>query len=384
MFTSNRFVILALVAASSLLPARSAQAGPLLDWILGKRQNTTTALPVAGCPTPGACTMTCQQTCQRVAVNYVPHTEYRAQWTQVPVTTYRPQTTVDPVAGCQITCMKPCTTYEWRVQSTPYTTYRPVYSTYTVQMPATTSYYSGATATTSGCSTCGIPAASSTVLPGTTTLPSSTVPSTTWGGQSVGVPGSSVIIGSPGVPADTRPTLTPGAFTPMGIPSNQTVQPGTTQRIVVPQEPAPTSILRTEPTPAFETPTPIPAQPEAAGASFTAPAPKQADPPNTKIQPIVDPKPELRAEPGQAPALLDSAEANKMTSVDPSRRPWNYTPVKFAVYTESQNMAASSPAQSEIKQATLIVPSSEATLRLEPIPMQPASAPASAWKSLGK
>ena len=114
---------------------------------------------------PGQCMKTCQQTCSRTVVNYVPQTAYRTVYNRVPVTSYRPETKSDPCTGCTVTCMKPCTTYTYQVQRVPYTTYRPVYRQETYKVPVTTITNDCATGNCStgtcapvannSCSTCG-------------------------------------------------------------------------------------------------------------------------------------------------------------------------------------------------------------------------------------
>jgi hypothetical protein len=46
-------------------------------------------------------------------VSPIPQTYYRTTWKRVPVTAYRPATTADPITGCPVTVMQPCTTYRW-------------------------------------------------------------------------------------------------------------------------------------------------------------------------------------------------------------------------------------------------------------------------------
>ena len=41
---------------------------------------------------------------------------YQTNWKKVPVTSYRPVVSTDPVTGCPVTVMRPCTTYEWQPQ----------------------------------------------------------------------------------------------------------------------------------------------------------------------------------------------------------------------------------------------------------------------------
>jgi hypothetical protein len=104
---------------------------------------------------PGQCMKTCQQTCSRTVVNYVPYTAYRTSWKRVPVTTYKPVTNSDPCTGCTVTCMRPCTTYTYQMQRVPYTTQRPVYRTETYKVPVTTITNDCATGScNTGCNSC--------------------------------------------------------------------------------------------------------------------------------------------------------------------------------------------------------------------------------------
>ena len=154
---------------------QSAEAGPLLDWLRGRKCCLRPKQAASNCTTcgftpqaaavapnafglqPGQCMKTCQQTCSRVVVNYVPHTAYRTDWKQVPVTQYKPVTNTDPCTGCTVTCMKPCTTYSYQCQRVPYTTYRPVYRTQTYKVPVTTITNDCATGNCGTCATgtCG-------------------------------------------------------------------------------------------------------------------------------------------------------------------------------------------------------------------------------------
>ena len=111
---SRSIKILFLVAVIGLanlavLPS-DAQAGPLLDWLRNRcrpRTNTLLQGQQAGCNTcatpttaqfagtanpaglqPGQCMRTCNQTCSRTVVNYVPQTAYRTSWKRVPNTQY--------------------------------------------------------------------------------------------------------------------------------------------------------------------------------------------------------------------------------------------------------------------------------------------------------
>ena len=186
------------VTVCAYLPQDANADGPLRRWwrnITGRTSTTAnsnccgtqqTALSptVAANPhnlQPGQCMRTCQQTCSRTVVNYVPQTAYRTAYKRVPVTQYRPVTNSDPCTGCTVTCMKPCTSYTYQVQRVPYTTYRPVYRTQTYKVPVTTITNDCATGTCgtcptggsgtvanfapsapTGCSTCGISNAGAT------------------------------------------------------------------------------------------------------------------------------------------------------------------------------------------------------------------------------
>lgn len=158
---------LALIVVATIcayLPQDAQADGPLRRWWrnLTSRNNSccttparqtllspATAAPNAYNLQPGQCMQTCQKTCSRTVVNYVPQTAYRTTYKRVPVTQYKPVTNSDPCTGCTVTCMKPCTTYTYQCQRVPYTTYRPVYRTETYKVPVTT--------ITNGCATgnCG-------------------------------------------------------------------------------------------------------------------------------------------------------------------------------------------------------------------------------------
>jgi hypothetical protein len=202
----TKLLILIVVALTSQLSMVSeAQAGPLLDWLKGIRRNCARpALPQYGFTAPaaqtpnvanlqpGQCLKTCQQTCSRTVVNYVPYTAYRTNWNRVPVTQYRPVTSSDPCTGCTMTCMKPCTTYTYKMQRVPYTTYRPVYRQESYKVPVTTLVNDCNSCNTcnTGCNTCGTgnvggmqnfapqqPTYSAPVYsPGTNVAPADTVP----------------------------------------------------------------------------------------------------------------------------------------------------------------------------------------------------------------
>ncbi len=173
-----RNTIIAFTVAATcmaVLPTEANADGPLRRWLRSLRGNRVT--DNCGCETspysyapattqtanyapnpynlqPGQCMKTCQQTCSRTVVNYVPYTAYRTQYNRVPVTQYRPETKSDPCTGCTVTCMKPCTTYTYQVQRVPYTTYRPVYRQETYKVPVTTITNGCATGACGTCQTC--------------------------------------------------------------------------------------------------------------------------------------------------------------------------------------------------------------------------------------
>ena len=175
--------IIALAIAATFMAAMPSEAnadGPLRRWLRGLWNpnanasanccGTQQAAPQAFAPTtanftpnsfglqPGQCMKTCQQTCSRTVVNYVPQTAYRTAWNRVPVTQYRPVTNSDPCTGCTVTCMRPCTTYTYQMQRVPYTTYRPVYRQETYKVPVTTITNDCATGNCgTGCATCVTP-----------------------------------------------------------------------------------------------------------------------------------------------------------------------------------------------------------------------------------
>ena len=197
----------------------SADAGLLRNWLNRRRARlaqancNTYATPVTNSVgynglQPGQCATTCQQTCSRVVVNYVPCTSYRTTYERVPVTQYRPQTSSDPCTGCTTTCMRPCTTYTYRMRRVPYTTYRPVYRTETYRVPVTT--------VSNNCNTCATPSTCATCSPsglvGQQLAPTQAVPNGTI--TTDGTFGSSL------PPTTVTPLPTPADSTPSISPQN--------------------------------------------------------------------------------------------------------------------------------------------------------------------
>ena len=247
MLRIRTFALAILVTATSLWSVpQDAEAGPLLDWIRNRcrRPRANNCCP----PTynvnyatgnnpynlqPNQCMTTCQQTCSRVVVNYVPYTAYRTCWKRVPVTQYRPVTKTDPCSGCTTTCMRPCTTYTYQMQRVPYTTYRPCYRTETYRVPVTTISNNCATGTcapcNTGCNTCGptVPTLpnQSPLTPSTTQFPGSPVTGTYYESpSSVTVPNGTLSTGS-GINTTTQPADIP--------PSLNGVNPQSSNRPII-------------------------------------------------------------------------------------------------------------------------------------------------------
>lgn len=270
---------LTLAVAFSACP-QSAEAGPLLDWLRGvcrgrqtvpTGQNYYTGLS-NGCNTcatpsyqetafqqqpqqslgqhnpaglqPGQCMRTCNQTCSRTVVNYVPQTCYRTAWNRVPVTQYKPVTNSDPCTGCTVTCMRPCTSYTWQMKREPYTTYRPVYRQENYTVPVTTITNDCATGgCNTGCSTC--PTSPQVVYPGTVQA----APATTYGQtyspivqQPTYAPQGTYYTDQSGAVVSPQGTITTqGGYetNPFGVPADSTpslnVNPQNSQRPVIDQ-----------------------------------------------------------------------------------------------------------------------------------------------------
>ena len=253
MFRTKSFLLLMLVATSipMLVPAQ-AEAGPLLDWIMGRRARRTQpwtvqnygypqnaaaiAASANGCLQPGVCQVNCQRTCRRTVVNYVPQTCYRTQWQRIPITQYRPVTNSDPCSGCTVTCMRPCTTYRWQAQRVPYTTYRPVYRTETYRVPVT--YYTNDCGNVNPCTSCNAGTQSTGPAFNNTQQPTPASPPAGTSGAYVTQPGyyntagRSLIRGA----ADTTPSLVdPTSMQRPIIRQTLPAVPDTTQLIEVPQ-----------------------------------------------------------------------------------------------------------------------------------------------------
>lgn len=121
-----------LYPAQAVAPATTVYRAPTTTWqtpvsqVYAPAADTTTLYrPTSGsdacCPQPVACAP------QGVAGYTVPvatavpvqaprQTLYRTTWSRVPVTQYRPVVSTDPITGCPVTVMQPCTTYTWQPQ----------------------------------------------------------------------------------------------------------------------------------------------------------------------------------------------------------------------------------------------------------------------------
>ncbi len=258
-----------LVAGQLFVSADTAQAGPLLDWLRGRSSNSfnrqqaaynyygnqpnTVQLAETGHNPaglqPGQCMRTCNKTCTRTVVNYVPYTAYRTNWNRVPVTSYRPVTNSDPCTGCTVTCMRPCTTYTYQAQRVPYTTYRPVYRQEAYQVPVTTITNNCATG---GCDSCGTGVSGN--VPSTVTPPNFSNPqgsgtsngTSNFGGsqfETPTFPGTT----SPGSPADSAPSVFQGQGSGARVDVDQTRLLSTRANATVPQITIPRDLQRQVP-----------------------------------------------------------------------------------------------------------------------------------------
>lgn len=276
---------------------------------------------------PGQCMKTCQQTCSRTVVNYVPYTAYRTAYKRVPVTQYRPETKSDPCTGCTVTCMKPCTTYTYQCQRVPYTTYRPVYRQETYKVPVTT--------ITNGCAngTCGAP-----VAPGCDTCTSGGFANQT----PTLAPGNFSPTTGSGTTADFAPNT--GSFAPTAGGSSTTTN-FAPQQFAAP--PAPTTSTYYEEVP-NGTLSPNSAT-FGSGTRHEVPTPaSQTTPVLQGINPITSQRPFLdrfNQTPGaanyQAEAsreIEDNAPARfnikGKTALSPVRKQWGYSPVRTASFTK--------------------------------------------------
>ena len=334
-------------AFMAITPSQADADGPLRRWFRGLR-NPKTCSTCSTCPTgnrlttgfaptqaannafnlqPGQCMKTCQQTCSRTVVNYVPYTAYRTAYKQVPVTTYKPQTTSDPCTGCTVTCMRPCTTYTYQCQQVPYTTYRPVYRQETYKVPVTTITNGCATGTcatgtcNTGCNTC---ATGGFVQQSQQFAPTPAVGQPT-GGQSLG---SGTVVPQ----ANITPTIT--NFAP-----NQNFSTAPAPSTTTYYEEVPNGTINPS------------------GASYgTTPAdqmPSLLDGinPTTTQRPFLDRFNQTSSVASQSrsntPATINVQER---TAMSPVRKQWGYSPVRTASYSSPNTTRAQrAPLQNRLK-----------------------------------
>lgn len=154
------------------------------------------------------------------AINPIPQTYYRTTWKPTPVTVYRPSTSRDPITGCPVTVMQPCTTYRWEPQRRRCGFFGRLFGWCDPVVPVVPVACVPTCAVASDC--CGTPVIGSpvqVVSPSPTPAGYYTPPGATaepgWGAS--GVPSASPSLASPPVPpagttpgaADVRPSLKP-------------------------------------------------------------------------------------------------------------------------------------------------------------------------------
>ena len=273
---------------------------------------------------------TCQKTCSRTVVNYVPYTAYRTAYKRVPVTQYRPETNTDPCTGCTVTCMKPCTTYTYQCQRVPYTTYRPVYRQETYKVPVTTITNDCSTGT---CGPCNAPAAT-----GCDTCTS--------GGFANQTPTLAPGNFNPTTGSGTTTNFAPstGSFAPSVGGSGTTTNFAPQQQFATPPAPATSTYYEEVPSGTLS--------PNGAtfgsGTRYEVPAPASTTPALQGINPVTSQRPFLDrfnqtsgAANYQAKAqreIEDNAPARfnieDKTAMSPVRKQWGYSPVRTASFTK--------------------------------------------------
>lgn len=137
----GKFVLMAGTALSVIGDAATSEACFLFDCLFGRKSapvsayypTTAVAAAPAAAPATGACGAA---QCEQTVLRYVPEVSYRTVWQPVPVTTYRRTVSYNPANGLPMTCTQPCTSYTYQARRVPYTSYRPVYTTVPVTMPA--------------------------------------------------------------------------------------------------------------------------------------------------------------------------------------------------------------------------------------------------------
>lgn len=330
MLRVKNLIIASVVIATlvAFVPSEAKADGPLRKWLRGlwgrnaqscntcatpnpygyyqpqAAPQTTTAnyAPNAYGLQPGQCMKTCQQTCSRTVVNYVPQTAYRTTWNRVPVTQYKPVTNSDPVTGCTVTCMRPCTSYTYQCQRVPYTTYRPVYRQESYKVPVTTITNDCATGNcNTGCNTCNTGVAANQVpnFAPTPASPTTTnYPPVVYGAQTY-------------APAQTYTVPPAQTTTHYELPQSGTIVPGGS----------------------YGTPSAADSVPSVNSSSLL----------NGVVNPQSSQRPFLerfnsntsgglnQASRTNAPARID---VDPRTAQSPARKQWNYSPVRMASFSK--------------------------------------------------
>ena len=339
MLRTKLLILIVVALTSQLTMVSEAQAGPLLDWLKGIRRNCakptlpqygyaapSTTTPNVANLQPGQCLKTCQQTCSRTVVNYVPYTAYRTNWNRVPVTQYRPVTSSDPCTGCSMTCMKPCTTYTYKMQRVPYTTYRPVYRQETYKVPVTTLVNNCAPAPAT-CNTCGTGNVGGVpnYAPQQPSYSAPVYSPTTQGTLPQGM-----------LPADTVPSLSPtpaGSSTRLSVPSGSLSTESSYQL-----QSAYQSTPATYSAPATVTPHTAARVPDVNSAT-------QGIRPQTSQRPFLErlqnQGSDLRGNGSTKQAKAAPAEIKPTTQLTSLHRRWSYSPVRLASNRSESKKASS-------------------------------------------
>jgi hypothetical protein len=290
---------------------------------------------------------------QPTAVNYVPpRFTYRTTMTQVPVYMYRPVTVYQPVTGQPVTCLQPATTtqcapqrtraHSWFGHSLFNWGHSSCASGACGPQPTTAYCASGncapAVATTCNSGQCGqpyYPAQPGVVIPAIPAQPA-VVPGTTAPGTIITplppagptIPSPPTRFGPPasgGVisPADTRPSLSPGAFGP------RTTVPSTT----VPSTTVPSTTVP------FNTPGSFPVNPSTSPGGVITPAPATPFNPGTGS---------FGTGSGYAPATdpYSNSSTSTSTQVGPIRGPEIRGPELGGPQLRGQEPRADAPARS--------------------------------------
>ena len=120
----RRTLLASIIASGVAAPATEIQAGPLVDFLLGRRYDDaapyTAAMPVAVVPpyASNAAPLGGMNIPQSV-VAALPAGGYQTVLNKVPTTYYRPVTSLDPVTGTTITTLQPCTSYQHQALRVP-------------------------------------------------------------------------------------------------------------------------------------------------------------------------------------------------------------------------------------------------------------------------